>query len=203
MVSLLSCNDSNESQLIEANKNEKAKNSEEKERIEVKDQLEPLVFTHCILIVGGSPSLSPKLPIDSVYSSRLQHELENRYQVLNAAAIHERDEALFTRLHNLPPHQLELIILEIGYDESLFSKSDQVFEKKLEKVLAFVKSINDQLPIVLIPSDFNEKKLEKLERVARTSSSVNILEGDGNSIHSIDWHSKITKEIISYLERTN
>ena len=200
MISLFSCTSGNESQAIEKNKSEKAESSDEKEKEEVRNQLDPLVFTRCILIVGGSPSLSPALSIDSIYSSRLQYALDNQYQVLNAATMHEGHEALVTRLQNLPSHQLELIILEIGYDESQLPKADQAFEKKLEKVLSFAKTFNNHPPFFLIPSDFNEKRLNKLDHVVESYPYSKIVGRSEKAIHSPAWHRAITSEIMLSLD---
>ena len=201
-ILIFSCGRDNEPQALEKNESEKTEDSDEKEKEEIRDQLPPLVFAHCILIVGGSPSLSPELPIDSIYSSQLQYELDSRYQVLNAAVMDEDYEALSNRLHNLPPHQLELLLLEIGHDESQFSEADQVFEEKLDKVLAFANSLNDQVPVILIPSDLNEKRLERLVQIAEDSPYINILESSENTLHSIDWHRAVTNEVVSYLDQS-
>lgn len=201
-ILILSCSRDSETQAIEKDKSETTEVSDEKEKEEIKDQLDPLVFAHCILIVGGSPSLSPELPIDSIYSSQLQYELGNQYQVLNAAVLDEDYEALSDRLHNLPPHQLELLLLEIGHDESQLSETDQVFEEKLAKMLAFANSLNDQVPVILIPSDFNEKRLESLGKAAKASPYINILESSKHTLHSIAWHRTITNEVVSYLDQS-
>ncbi|MCG8330612.1 MAG: hypothetical protein MI974_23145 [Chitinophagales bacterium] len=201
-ILILSCSRDSEPQAIEKDRSETTKVSDEKEKEVIKDQLAPLIFAHCILIVGGSPSLSPELPIDSIYSSQLQYELGSRYQVLNAAVMDEDYEALSDRLHNLPPHQLELLLLEIGHDESQLSETDQVFEEKLARVLAFANSLNDQVPVILIPSDFNEKRLESLGKAAKASPYINILESSKHTLHSIAWHRTITNEVVSYLDQS-
>ena len=158
------------------------------------------LYKNVLLISGGSPSISAKLTMANLYSSRVQKFMDKNYKVLNTAIAQEPNPQLIKRLPRLFEHEVAVFVLEIGADEEKAALSKKRFTEKLNTIFQVIEQQMPSPQIIIIPSTSKKVYLDGIRQISYPKLAIQILQPAEFSPYTAEWHEYVARQLSKMVE---